>query len=115
MLDDMEIDEGVGRGPARKSSMSWESNSPIFSVGNLRLLTYQARPLRSTATVTRVSSWEGETAVTDDALFITPGFGERLSESDADILDGVVLIDLEIAVGLDVEVDEAVTGEEVSM
>lgn len=45
-------------------------------------------------------------------MFIAPGFGERLSESDADILDGVVLIDLEIAVGLDVEVDEAVTGKE---
>ena len=36
---------------------------------------------------------------------------KRLAEDDADVLGGVVLVDMEVALGLDGEVDEAVAGD----
>ena len=42
-------------------------------------------------------------------------WARRLAEADADVLDGVVGVDVQVALGLDGEVDQAVPGEQVSM
>ena len=55
---------------------------------------------------------EREAAVTDNPLLVTPSLGEGLPETDTDVFDSVVLIDLQVSFGSDVEVDETVTGEE---
>jgi hypothetical protein len=41
---------------------------------------------------------------------LSPSPGQRLAEGDADILDGVVGVDVQVAVGLNFEVDQAVPG-----
>ena len=51
-------------------------------------------------------------AVADEAAFFSEGLGEALSEDDAGIFDGVMEIDVDIALGGDLEIEEAVTGEE---
>lgn len=48
--------------------------------------------------------------VTPDALLVADRLGEGLTEHDADVLHGVVRIDLEIALGIDGEVQHAVAG-----
>ncbi|MCY1283511.1 hypothetical protein D9M70_323920 [compost metagenome] len=50
-------------------------------------------------------------AVAADALLVADGLGEGLAEGDADILDGVVVVDMQIALALDVQVDQAVAGD----
>ena len=47
-------------------------------------------------------------AVAADALLVAERLGERLPERDADVLDGVVRVDLEVALGAHREVDHAV-------
>lgn len=49
-------------------------------------------------------------AVTSQPFFIAPGFGQRLSDSDTDILNRVVSVDMEIANGLYIKVNQAMTG-----
>ncbi len=49
-------------------------------------------------------------AVTGHALLVADGLGERLAEGDADVFDGVVVVDMQVALALDVQVDQAVTG-----
>ncbi len=44
--------------------------------------------------------------IADDAALVAERFGERLAERNADVLDRVVLIDLEVALGADRQVDE---------
>ena len=39
-------------------------------------------------------------------------FVERLSQHDADIFDGVMLIDIEVALGFELQIEAAVMGEE---
>ncbi len=46
-----------------------------------------------------------------DAGAVAPRLGERLPERDADVLDGVVLVDLQVAVGVDGQVEPAVPAE----
>src|SRR3989442_2940624 len=46
-----------------------------------------------------------------DALLVAERLLERLAEHDADVLDGVVLVDLDVALRLEGEVDEAMLGE----
>ena len=43
-----------------------------------------------------------------NALLVASRLGERLTEGDADVLDRVVRVDVQIALGVDIEVDEAV-------
>ena len=50
-------------------------------------------------------------AVAGQARLVADGAGDRLAERDADILDAVVSVDMEIALGLDFEVDHAVAGD----
>lgn len=50
-------------------------------------------------------------AVAKDALFVADGLGERLAQSDADVLHGVVVVDVQVALALDVQVDQPVPGD----
>ena len=50
-------------------------------------------------------------AVAADAALVAEGLRERAAEGDADVLDGVVVVDVEVAGGAGREVDERVAGE----
>ena len=50
-------------------------------------------------------------AVAKDALFVADGLGERLAQGDADVLHGVVVVDVQVALALDVQVDQPVPGD----
>ena len=47
-------------------------------------------------------------AVAAHALLVADRLGDRLAERDADVLDRVVAVDVQVALGLDLEVDQAV-------
>jgi hypothetical protein len=51
-------------------------------------------------------------AVAVDAGVIAEGLVDGHAEDDADVFDGVVVVDVEIAVGVEVDVEEGVFGEE---
>jgi len=50
-------------------------------------------------------------AVTAQPLLVAPGLGQGLAQGDADIFDRVVGIDMQIALGFDIQVDQAVPGD----
>ena len=50
-------------------------------------------------------------AVAHEAFLVAKRPGQRLAEHDAGVLDGVVKIDLHVALGAHVEVEERVLGE----
>ena len=50
-------------------------------------------------------------AVAADALLVADRLGDRLAERDADVFDRVVAVDVQVALGVDVEVDQAVAGD----
>ena len=50
-------------------------------------------------------------AVAAQALLVAKRLGERPPEGDADILDGVMRVDVQVALGGDLEVDRAVAGD----
>ncbi len=50
-------------------------------------------------------------AVAGHALLVADGLGEGLAEGDADVLDGVVVIDVQVALAFDIQVDQPVTGD----
>ncbi len=54
-------------------------------------------------------------AVAADAGLVAQRLRQRLAEADADVLDGVVGVDVQVALRLDVQVDQAVPGQQVSM
>src|SRR5574343_1497962 len=74
---------------------------------------FQARTAGKIDHDTRQGFVERHVAVTvaGQPLFIAPGLGQRLPESDADILDSVVGIDMQITLGVDIKVDQAMTGD----
>ena len=47
-------------------------------------------------------------AVTADASLVAQRLGEGLAQTDADVLGGVVGVDMQIALGFDIEVDQPV-------
>ena len=49
-------------------------------------------------------------SVAGDSLLVADRLAERLAQGDADILDRVVIVDMQVAFRLDVEVDQAVAG-----
>ena len=53
----------------------------------------------------------GGVAVAPDAALVADGAGQCLAEDDADILGGVMKIDMGVADGFDLEVEHRVTGE----
>ena len=50
-------------------------------------------------------------AVADQAALVADRLADRLAEGDADVLDGVVAVDVQVALGLDLEIDQAVAGD----
>ena len=50
-------------------------------------------------------------AETGDPAFLADRIGQRLAEHDADILDRMVCIDMQIALGLHIEVEQPMPGE----
>ncbi len=49
--------------------------------------------------------------VTPDPLFVAQGLEQRLAERDADVLDGVMRIDLEVTLGLNLQIHQPVAGD----
>ena len=47
-------------------------------------------------------------AITTQALLVTDGLGQRLPKSDADVLDRVMGVDMQIAISLDLQIDQTV-------
>jgi hypothetical protein len=47
-------------------------------------------------------------AVAAQALLVAERLGEGLAQGDADVLDGVVVVDVRVALAVNVEVDQAV-------
>ncbi len=56
--------------------------------------------------------WHGGVAITANAGLVAQRLGQRLAQADADVLDRVMGIDVQIALGLDGEVDEAVLAQQ---
>ena len=88
--------------PFQNSSASCGSNVPIHSATGSTSYTRNGRPERSSATCTSASS----SGTSEFAKRRTPRLSpsasrERLAEHDADVFDGVVQIDVEVALGLD--------------
>ncbi len=50
-------------------------------------------------------------AITADALLVADGPRQRLAQRDAHVFDRVMRVDMQIALGLDVEVDQPVPGD----
>jgi len=59
----------------------------------------------------RLVHGHAEVARAQDAALVAEGFGEGLAEGDADVFDRVVLVDVEVADALELEVEAAVAGE----
>jgi hypothetical protein len=49
--------------------------------------------------------------VATDALLVADRLGHGLTEGNADVLDGMVAVDMQIAVGMHIEVDQPMTGD----
>ena len=49
---------------------------------------------------------------TQDAALVTEGFVEGFAERNADVFDGVMLVDVEIAFAVEIEIECSVAGEE---
>jgi hypothetical protein len=49
-------------------------------------------------------------AITTQPFFVAHGFGNGLAQGDANIFYGVVTVDVQIAFGIDFQIDEAVAG-----
>ena len=49
-------------------------------------------------------------AIAGEPLLVAPGLGQRLAKGDADILDRMMGVDMQIALDIDIKVDQAVTG-----
>src|SRR5579875_587122 len=56
--------------------------------------------------------WHHKIPSAVDAFTVAKGFGEQLAEHDADVFDGVVLVDIEIAIGREFQIEAAVLGKE---
>src|SRR5262249_39973557 len=56
---------------------------------------------------------QGRRAVPGNARFIAERLRQGLAKTDADVLHRVVGIDVQVALGVDVEIDQAVAGEQV--
>jgi hypothetical protein len=56
--------------------------------------------------------WHEEIAGAQNAALGAQRFVEELAEHDADIFDGVVLVDIEVALGFELEIEATVMGEE---
>ena len=51
-------------------------------------------------------------AVAADARLVAQGLAQGLAEADADVLDRVVLVDVQVALGVDRQIDRRVLGQQ---
>ena len=87
------------------------SNEPIFGVGK-RGAEHQKRPPRHVDgdTGERLVHRQQAIGVTRQAAFVAERLLQRLAQRDADVLDGVVIVDMGVALGRNRHIDERVTG-----
>ena len=95
-----------------KSSSRPVSNPSIVSYGTGTSCTTKLRPARSRKTSTAASS-SGTVMRREppDARLVAERLGERGADRDAAVLDGVVAVDLQVALARDVEVPPGVLAE----
>ena len=97
----------------QKSATSSLSNSPILARGELGLEDEVGPPAQiDRAGGQRLVHRQREVAVAADAGAVAQRLPHRQAETDADVLDRVVLIDVQVAVGLDLQVDRGVLGQQ---
>ena len=97
----------------QKSSTSSLSKSPIFGVGNVDLKDQEVPAAQiERGGDQRLFHRQREVAVAADAGLVAQGLLQRLAEADAHVLDRVVLIDVQVALGLNVQVDRRVLGQQ---
>ena len=96
------------------SCTSSVSNEPTLSRTNSALNTRNGRPEMSIATrVKRLVHRHVHVGIARDALHVAERLLHRLAERDADVLGGVVVIDMQVALGLDRDVDARVPRQQV--
>ena len=96
--------------PWKNSCTRSTSNSPIRARVNFTW--YRARAAGEIDHHARQRLVERHVGVAEaaHARLVADRPGERLSQRDADVLDGVVRIDVQVALGFDLEVEHAVAG-----
>ena len=96
----------------KNSRTSSVSKLPIFGPGK-RDLPDQERPAGEVegGADQRLVHRQQARPVAADAGLVAEGLGEGAAERDADVLDGVVVVDVQIAGGAGLEVEERVAGE----
>ena len=83
------------------------SNVPIFGEEKATFQTRNGRPETSTAASRqRLVHGKVDRGVAGDAAPLAERLGDRLAERDAGVLDGVVVVDVQVALGLDRHVDQ---------
>ena len=98
--------------PWKNSCASWLSKAPIMPALE-RHVHDQAGPpgkIDHHARQRLVQRHVG-VAVAADALLVADRLQHRLAERDADVFDRVVAVDVQVALGLDVQVDQAMAGD----
>ena len=97
----------------QKSSTSSLSNSPILGLANCGVET-EVVPAGKVdgGRRQRLFHRQREVAIAADAGFVAEGLLHRLAQADADVLDRVVLIDVQIALGLDRQIESPVPREQ---
>ena len=106
--DDVQVAQRSWRPTAcQKSSTSSLSNSPILGEGNAAL----KDQIVAAAEIERrrdqrLLHRQREVAVAADAGFVAQGLPQRLAEANADVFDRVVLVDVQVALGLDRQVEQ---------
>jgi hypothetical protein len=109
---DVEGEASVGGEGAEEFGDEFGVEGANFGGGELALEGEQATP-------TEVAGDEGEgfvhgddgVAVATDTGFVAEGLGEGFAEDDADVFDGVVVVNMVVAGGLEFQVEEAVVGD----
>ncbi len=98
--------------PWKNSKTSWVSSAPIMPAvkGTSNVQPGAAGEIDHHAGQRLVERHVG-VAVAGQALLVADRLGKGLAQGDAHVLDGVVAVDVQVALGLDLEVDSAVAGD----
>ena len=96
----------------KNSRTSWVSKAPIFSVGNSALKTRNGRPGGVDGhPCERLVHRQQAVGVAREPSLVAKRLGQRLAKRDADVLDGVVIVDVAVAFRADADVDQGVARE----
>ena len=91
----------------KNSRTSSVSNVPIFGEENATFQTRNGRPETSTAARgQRLVHGKVERGIARDAAPLAERLGNRLADRNAGVLDRVVVVDVQVALGLDRHVDQ---------